>query len=153
MHARLVADLEFTQRHARKTLRVSPVLTTTPGLPICLVNCSTLRLFQPMPLFPQTPSSLASFESRLGLPFRYRLTQVVLERSPLNGCSNSSSVVRSSSSLPVYKSLRLQSVVVIPSPVRESVVQPREVRTSDSRSGGTSPTGIACLRRWRRTAA
>jgi len=40
-----------------------------------------------MPLHPQTPSSLASFKSRLVLPFCYRLTQVVLERRPLNGCS------------------------------------------------------------------
>jgi len=34
----------------------------------------------------QTPSSLASFKSRLVLPFRYRTTQVVLEKRPLNGC-------------------------------------------------------------------
>ena len=32
-------------------------------------------------------SSLASFKSRLVLPFWYRLTQVVLEKRPLNGCS------------------------------------------------------------------
>ena len=36
-----------------------------------------------------TPSSLASFESRLVLRFWYRLTQVVLEKRPLNGCSSS----------------------------------------------------------------
>jgi len=35
----------------------------------------------------QTPSSLASFKFRLVLPFWYRLTQVVLEKRPLNGCS------------------------------------------------------------------
>ena len=35
------------------------------------------------------PSSLASFESRLFLPFWYRLTQVVLEKRPLNGRSSS----------------------------------------------------------------
>ena len=40
---------------------------------------------------PKTPSSLASFKSRLVLPFRYRLTQVVLEKRPLNRCSSSSS--------------------------------------------------------------
>jgi len=40
---------------------------------------------------PQTPSSLASFKSRLVLPFLYRLTQVVLEKGPLNGCNSSSS--------------------------------------------------------------
>jgi len=35
---------------------------------------------------PCTPSSLASFKSRLILPFWYRFTQVVLEKRPLNGC-------------------------------------------------------------------
>jgi len=39
---------------------------------------------------PTTPSSLASFKtSRLFLPFWYRLTQVVLEKRPLNRCSSS----------------------------------------------------------------
>jgi len=36
---------------------------------------------------PQTPSSLVSFKSRLVLPFWYQLTQVVLEKRPLNGCN------------------------------------------------------------------
>jgi len=53
---------------------------------VCLVqgvDCSlTVQL---MPLHPKTPSSHASFKSRLVLPFWYRLTQVVL----LGGCSNS----------------------------------------------------------------
>jgi len=40
---------------------------------------------------PKTPSSLASFKSRLVLPW-YRLTQVVLEKRPLNGRSSSSSI-------------------------------------------------------------
>jgi len=40
---------------------------------------------------PQTPSYLASFKSRLVLPFWYRRTQVVLEKRPLNGCSSSRS--------------------------------------------------------------
>jgi len=40
---------------------------------------------------PQTPSSLASFKSRLVLPFWYRLTRVVVEKMPLNGCRSSSS--------------------------------------------------------------
>jgi len=48
-------------------------------------------MVQLMPLHPETPSSLASFKSRLVLPFWYRLTQVVLEKRPLNGCSSSSS--------------------------------------------------------------
>jgi len=33
-----------------------------------------------------TPSFLASLKSRMVLSFRCRLTQVVLEKSPLNGC-------------------------------------------------------------------
>ena len=36
---------------------------------------------------PRTPSSLASFKSRLVLPFWYRLSQVVLEKRPMNRCS------------------------------------------------------------------
>jgi len=45
-------------------------------------------MVQLKPLPSQTPSSLASFKSRLVLPFWYRLTQVVLEKRPLNGCSS-----------------------------------------------------------------
>jgi len=41
---------------------------------------------------PQTPSSLASFKSRLVLPSWYWLTQAVLEQRPLNGCSSSSPI-------------------------------------------------------------
>jgi len=44
-----------------------------------------LPMVQLMP--PPSPSSLASFKSRAFLPFWYRLTQVVLEKRPLNGCS------------------------------------------------------------------
>jgi len=40
-----------------------------------------------MPLPPKTPSSLASFKSRLVLPFWYWLTEGVLEKRPLNGNS------------------------------------------------------------------
>ena len=53
-----------------------------------------------MPLHPNTPLSIVSFKSRLVLPFWYGLTQVVLEKKPLNGCSSSSS----SSSFTVYSS-------------------------------------------------
>jgi len=42
-----------------------------------------------MPLHPKTPLSLASFKSRLVLLFWYQLTQVVLEKRSLNGCSSS----------------------------------------------------------------
>jgi len=39
----------------------------------------------------KAPSSLASFKSRVVLPFWFWLTQVVLEKRPLNRCSSSSS--------------------------------------------------------------
>jgi len=45
-----------------------------------------LHMVQLMPLHPQTPSSLDSLKSRLVLPFWFQLTQVVLEKRPLNGC-------------------------------------------------------------------
>jgi len=44
-------------------------------------------MVQLMPLYPKTPSSLASFKSRLVLPFWYQLTQAHLEKRLLNGCS------------------------------------------------------------------
>jgi len=40
---------------------------------------------------PQVPSSLATFKSRLVLPFWYQFIQIVLEKKPLNGRSNSNS--------------------------------------------------------------
>ena len=53
-----------------------------------------MHMVQLMPLHPKTPSSLASFKSRLVLPFWYLLKQVVLEKIPLNGCSSSSSSIQ-----------------------------------------------------------
>jgi len=47
-------------------------------------------MVQPMPLYLKTPPSLASFKSRLVLPFWYRLNQVVLEKRT----SNRSSILR-----------------------------------------------------------
>ena len=59
---------------------------------ICLERgADCLHMVQLMPLHPQTPSSLASFKSRLVLPFWYRLTQVVLEKRLLYRCNSSSS--------------------------------------------------------------
>jgi len=49
-----------------------------------------LHMVQLMPLYQKNPSSLVSFKSRLDLPFRYWLTQVVVEKRPLKGCSSSS---------------------------------------------------------------
>ena len=51
-----------------------------------------LNMVHLMPLHSQTPSSLASFRFRLVWPFWYWLTQVVLEKRLLNGCTSSSSL-------------------------------------------------------------
>ena len=56
---------------------------------ICLErSADCLYMVQLMPLLPKTPSTLASFKSRLVLPFWYQLTQVGLEKRPLNGRSS-----------------------------------------------------------------
>ena len=47
-------------------------------------------MVQLMPLPPGTPSSLASFKSRLVLSFWYWLTLGVVEKRRLNGCNSSS---------------------------------------------------------------
>ena len=53
---------------------------------ICLKRCAyCFHMVQLIPVHPKTPTSLASFKSRLVLPFWYRLTQVVLENRPLTG--------------------------------------------------------------------
>ena len=53
------------------------------GMVICLQRGADLCMAQLMPL----PSlSLASVKSRLVLPFWYRLTRVVQDKGPLNGC-------------------------------------------------------------------
>ena len=46
-----------------------------------------LDMVQLMPVHLKTLSALASFKSRLVLSFWYWLTQVVLEKRPLNRCS------------------------------------------------------------------
>ena len=55
------------------------------GMVICLEQGADLHMAQLIPL-PLTVWCLASLKSRLVLPFRYRLTWVVPERGPLNGC-------------------------------------------------------------------
>jgi len=58
---------------------------------VCLERgADCLHMVQLMPLHPKTPSSLASFKSRQVLPFWCQLTQVVLEKKPVNGCSSNS---------------------------------------------------------------
>ena len=55
------------------------------GVVICLEwGADCLHIVQLMALHPKTPSSLASFKSKLVLPFWCQLTQVVLEKRPLN---------------------------------------------------------------------
>ena len=53
---------------------------------ICLERgAGGTHMVQLMPLHLKPPSSLASFKSRLDLPFWYRLKQAVLEKMPLTG--------------------------------------------------------------------
>jgi len=81
----------------RKSIRPKKIGWWGVGVVIRLERgTDCLHMVQLMPLHPKTPSSLASFKSRLVLPFWYQLTQVVLERRPLNGCCSSSSSSSSS---------------------------------------------------------
>jgi len=54
-----------------------------------------LHMVQLMPCYPKTPAPLASFKSRLVLPFWYWLTQLVLEKTlhPVNGCNGSRGLI------------------------------------------------------------
>jgi len=58
------------------------------GVVICLERGVDLHMAQ---LMPQPLTVSCSSKIQIGLPFWYRLTQVVLEKRPLNGCSCSSS--------------------------------------------------------------
>jgi len=61
---------------------------------ICLKQgADCLHMVRLMPLHPKTLSSLASFKSRLVLPFWYQLTEVVLGKRPLKGSSSGSNVL------------------------------------------------------------
>jgi len=76
----------------RKSIRSAKIEWWGAGVVICVERgTDCLHMVQLMPLHPEIPSSLASFISRLLLPFWYGLTQVVLEKRPLNWCSSSSS--------------------------------------------------------------
>jgi len=56
------------------------------GVVFCLEQgVDYLHMVHLMPLHPQAPLFLASFKSRLVLLFGNRLTQVILEKRPLNG--------------------------------------------------------------------
>jgi len=76
-----------------KTANETNRISTTFDIDNCLLHhiCSGyLHMVRLMPLHPKTQLSLASFKSRLVLPFWCWLTQVFLEKRPLNGCSSSS---------------------------------------------------------------
>jgi len=61
---------------------------------ICLEQgADCLRMVWLMPVPSQNPVISCSFKSRMFLPFWFRLTKVVLEKRPLNGCSSSSAAV------------------------------------------------------------
>ena len=65
---------------------------------ICLERGADLHKAQLMPL------SLASVQSTLVLPFWYRLTRVVLDKGPLNGCVCVVAVVAAAVLTVVYRS-------------------------------------------------
>jgi len=56
------------------------------GVVICLERGADLHTARLMPLSLTVSESLASVKSRLVLPFWYRLTRVVPDKGPLNGC-------------------------------------------------------------------
>ena len=53
------------------------------GMVSCLERCADLQMAQLLPL-PLTVSCFSKI--KIGLPFWYRLTRVVLDKGPLNGC-------------------------------------------------------------------
>ena len=74
----------------RKSIRPVKIERWGISVVICLDRgADCLHMVQLMPLHPKTPSSLASFKSRLVLPFWHWLTQIIWEKRPLNGCSSS----------------------------------------------------------------
>jgi len=83
---------------------------------------------------PKTPSSLASFKSRLVLPFWYRLTQVVPEKRPLNGCSSVVHTFHIANVRIVYTAVVAQS---------RAVHQPTSARSCGKASIVLSIIGIA----------
>jgi len=73
-----------------KTIHII-IFTTAFEIAVYTIHCILNTVNYRRHCIPKPPSSLASFESRLVLPFWYRLTRVVLENRLLNGCSSSSS--------------------------------------------------------------
>jgi len=94
---------------------------------ICLERgADCLHMVHLMPLHRRTPSSLASFKSRLVLPFWYQLTQVVPDKRPLSGCISSSSSSSSSSISAERTNRQAVCVEVIASLHPESVLSENE---------------------------
>ena len=84
-----IAFSALTLFGVRKSIRPVKIEWWGVGVVICLVpDYLYIVQLMPPPIHPKTLSSLASFKSRLVLPFWYRLTQVVLEKRPLNGHSS-----------------------------------------------------------------
>ena len=72
----------------RRSIRPVKIKWWGVGVVICLQRgADCLHMVQLMPLHPKTPSTLASFKSRLVLPFWYQLTRVVQEKRPIYVCS------------------------------------------------------------------
>ena len=66
----------------RKSIRPVKIEWWGVGVVICLERgADCLHMVQLMSLHPKTPSSLASFKSRVVLSFLYRLTQAVLKEA------------------------------------------------------------------------
>ena len=89
---KLSSVLWYSRLGVRKSIRPVKIEWWGDCVVICLEGGADCLMVQLIPLHPNTPSYLASFKSRLVLSFCYRLTQVVLENRPFNGCSSSSSV-------------------------------------------------------------
>ena len=82
LHTKLHSLLWHCWLGIRKSIRPVKIEWWGVGVVICLERgAERLRMVLLMPLHPQTPSSLASFKSRVVLPSWYWLTQVVLEKA------------------------------------------------------------------------
>jgi len=114
----LFAFSAWTLLGVRKSIR--PVKLSNEVLVICLKRgADCLHMVQLMPLHPKTLQYLASLKSKLVLPFWYRLTQVVLEKRPINGCS-SSSIIISIKTEPLTLSLVMAIVSACASQIRSN---------------------------------
>jgi len=71
---------------SRKGIRPVKNWVVGAGVDICLERGADLHMAQQMPLPLTVTHCLASVKSRLVLPFWYRLTWVVPDKGPLNGC-------------------------------------------------------------------